>query len=180
MNQRPPNGVRRYKGSDTGYVVVRETADSGILHVSGFSTGAAARLGRYAFVVEQTIDLEALTLTDGSFALTAANGDVLRGLHGGLASLGSEPGIVLYAAVGTVTDGEGRFAGANGQLALVAVADLATAAFRQTISVVLFRDGAALCKPFAPRDDDGGDDDADTAARIDSRPRLRKELSDGQ
>jgi autotransporter adhesin len=179
VSNRSADAAQRYDGSDAGYVVVRETAGARILHVSGFSTGAAARLGRYSLVVEHTIDLEALTVTDGSFALTAADGDVLRGVHEGRASLGHEPGIVLYAAVGTVTEAEGRFAGASGRLAFAAVADLATAAFGQTIAVALIPKEASLWEPFAPRQDYQGGD-ADTAARFDRSQRTRKELSDGQ
>lgn len=123
------------RGSANGYVIVSPTDDPLVVLAQGFGTGRATGLGRYSLVAQERIQRDTLTVTGGSFALTAANGDAIYGTYTGRAARDGVPGVVSIEASGPVTGGVGRFAGATGRLALTRSVDLATGEFSETLDI---------------------------------------------
>ena len=110
-----------FKGKDTfgaavigGSGSVIETADSG--------SGTATHLGRFTMVAGETVDLVAMTVTNGRFTLTAASGDTISGTYSGTV----QPGLTGYLVSGPITGGTGRFAGATGTIVFDGTVDAAT------------------------------------------------------
>jgi hypothetical protein len=81
-----------------------ETADTG--------SGNATHLGRFTVTAGETVDFGTLTVTDGFFTLTAANGDTVSGTYAGHIL----PGLTGYLVSGPITGGTGRFADATGTI----------------------------------------------------------------
>ena len=89
-------------------------------------TGTATHLGRYTLDGSEVINLATLEVTDGSFTITAANGDTILGTYEGTAAGTSDPLVITYHVTGPVTGGTGRFQGAHGELTWDGVANLGT------------------------------------------------------
>jgi hypothetical protein len=70
----------------------------------------------------------------GTFTLTAANGDEVRGTYDGQVSGTSDPDLAAYHEDADITGGTGRFASANGTLEIDGLANLATGEYSQTLS----------------------------------------------
>jgi hypothetical protein len=85
---------------------VIQTVDTG--------SGIGTHVGRYTLVGSETVDLGALTVTNGSLTITAANGDTVNATYSGTIL----PGLTGYVVSGPITGGTGRFAGATGYLTL--------------------------------------------------------------
>lgn len=81
-----------------------QTADNG--------SGTATHLGRYTMAASETVDLVAMTVTNGVFTLTTANGDTVNGSYSGTIL----PGLAGYLVSGPITGGTGRFADATGTI----------------------------------------------------------------
>ncbi len=89
-------------------------------------TGIATHLGHYSLQGSEVINLATLQVSDGSFTITAANGDSIVGTYAGTAAGTSDPLVITYHVTGPVTGGTGRFQGAQGQLTWDGVANLGT------------------------------------------------------
>jgi hypothetical protein len=90
------------------------------------ATGIATHLGRYTLRASEVINLATLEVSDGSFKITAANGDTIVGTYAGMAAATSDPLVITYHVTGPVTGGSGRFHGAHGRLTWDGVANLGT------------------------------------------------------
>ncbi|MFL5929452.1 MAG: hypothetical protein ACJ77E_21165 [Gaiellaceae bacterium] len=100
------------------------------LHVTG--TGHATFLGSYTGDYRECFDPATGAATSGSFTLTAANGDKLRGTDAGQAVPAGAN--ILYDDPGVITGGTGRFAGAGGIANTSGVANLGTGEYHGTLS----------------------------------------------
>jgi hypothetical protein len=89
-------------------------------------TGNATHLGRYSLKGSEVINQVTFEVTDGSFTITAANGDTIFGTYAGTAAGTSDPFVITYHVTGPVTGGTGRFKGASGELTWDGIANLAT------------------------------------------------------
>lgn len=132
MDKRVP-----FEGSDSGYLIVSPAGDAQVVHTQDFGTGKATHVGKYSLVAQELIHLETLAVTEGSFTLTAANGDTISGTYAGSGAPGGEPGVVDFTASGPVTGGTGRYAGATGELTFSCIADLPAGEFSKTVSGTL-------------------------------------------
>jgi hypothetical protein len=123
-----------FKGSDLGYFVVSPTGNPTVVLTQDFATGRATHLGKYKLVAQEFINLATLEVTDGSFTITAANGDTIYGTYSGQAAATDKPGVITYDVTGPITGGTGRFEGATGTLNFLGVADLSTGVLSETIT----------------------------------------------
>lgn len=139
---RPP-----LKGSESGTFRLLGACETGgmILEVSG--TGHATRLGSYSGLYRECFDPATGAVTNGSFTLTAANGDTVFGTFGGQARPTDDPNVVAYDDPGVITGGTGRFAGARGSMTTSGSADLATGEYMGTITGSLSRPGSSASAP---------------------------------
>jgi hypothetical protein len=122
----PAGELVGFRGSDRGWFRVTPIAGSPVVLAEDFTTGHATHLGRYTLVAREYVNLETLAVTEGSFTLTAANGDTLSGTYEGRAALSGVAGEITYHVEGPVTEGTGRFAGAEGRLVWDGIANLTT------------------------------------------------------
>lgn len=134
---RPLAASEEVLGSASGQVIVSPTDDPLVVLAQDFGMGRAADLGKYSLVARQLIHLDTLAVRDGSFALTAANGDTIHGTYAGQAAPGKVSGVISFKASGPVTGGTGRFAGATGHLTFIGSADLGTGEFSETVTGTL-------------------------------------------
>ena len=110
--------------------------DPQFLSVLMKGTGDATQLGRFTLVHMETVNL--LTLTGiGSFAFTAANGDILTADFTAQASP-MNPGVLSIVETAFISGGTGRFAGATGSFIVTRLFEFATlktaGSFEGTIS----------------------------------------------
>jgi hypothetical protein len=92
---------------DPPIVVVTYTAK-----VNDSLLGSATDTGFY--LLRLGFDGLPLSVTDGVYTSTGANGDAIHGTFSGLVRPSQKPGILVSETVGFVTGGKGRFAGATG------------------------------------------------------------------
>ena len=119
-------------GSETGTFQLLGPCETGGLALEVTGTGHATFIGRYTGHYRECFDPATGAVTDGSFTLTAENGDTLYGTYAGQAvPTGAN---VSYDDPGVITGGTGRFTGASGNAHTTGVANLATGAYRGTIS----------------------------------------------
>jgi hypothetical protein len=90
------------------------------------ATGHATHLGHTTMQASELINLATFDVTDGSFVITAANGDTIEGTYAGAAAPTSDPMVITYHVTGPITGGTGRFQGAHGQLTWDGMGNLAT------------------------------------------------------
>lgn len=76
--------------------------------------GVATYLGQVTEAESNCVDFATLTLTQGEFMLTGANGDQVEGEFEGSASSNPPPPNADLSCTWTITGGTGRFAGATG------------------------------------------------------------------
>jgi hypothetical protein len=129
------NGVP-FKGTLEGIETITPI-DPQFLSVLMKGTGDATQLGRFTLVHMETANL--LTLTGiGSFAFTAANGDILTADFTSQASLTANPEVLSIVETAFISGGTGRFAGATGHFTVTRSFDFATnltaGSFEGTIS----------------------------------------------
>jgi len=74
--------------------------------------GSATDTGHY--LLRLGVDGTPLSVTDGVYTSTGANGDAIHGTFSGLVRPSEKPGFVVFEGVGFVTGGRGRFVGATG------------------------------------------------------------------
>jgi len=123
-----------FRGRDAGYFVITPTSDPTVVLTEDFTNGHGTHLGNYQLVAREDINLATLAVTNGSFTITAANGDTIFGTYSGQAEAADRPGVIRYLATGPVTGGTGRFEGATGTLTFDGVADLATLVLSETVT----------------------------------------------
>src|SRR6516165_9620456 len=104
-----------FKGSLQGHEI--DTPQGGppptTLSVDGSVTGIASHVGQFSYTYQLTVTLANGTST-GSAHLIAANGDSIYTTIVGSAVLDTTPGVDTITEINTITDGTGRFAGAQG------------------------------------------------------------------
>ena len=101
-----------FRGHIDGHLVTSPTSDPTILDGVAQAVGIGTQLGSFTKVTHDVIDLATDTVT-GSFTMTAANGDLLRGVYSGPFVFGA-PGTFSWVLQSTITGGTGRFSGASG------------------------------------------------------------------
>ena len=131
-----------FRGRDIGHFVVTPIGGPMVL-TEDFTNGQATHLGAYSLVAQEDINLETLAVTNGSFTITAANGDTIHGTYAGQAQLGDRPGVIRYLVTGPIAGGTGRFEGATGTLTFDGVADLATLVLSETITGTISTPGSS-------------------------------------
>ncbi|HEU0246783.1 MAG TPA: hypothetical protein VFR38_06810 [Gaiellaceae bacterium] len=104
-------------------------------------TGNATHVGTYAYHADECFS-GATLLFDGSFTITAANGDTVVGTYSGVVPSIDFP-VAVYEQGAEITGGTGRFAGASGEFHVSGLANLATGAYSQALSGVVSSPGAA-------------------------------------
>ena len=104
-------------------------------------TGNATHVGAYAYHADECFN-GATLLFDGSFTITAANGDTIVGTYSGSVPSIDFP-VAVYEQGAEITGGTGRFAGATGEFDVSGLANLATGAYSQALSGVVSSPGAA-------------------------------------
>jgi hypothetical protein len=122
------------KGAETGTFQLLGPCETGgmILEVTG--TGHSTQLGSYSGRYRECLDPATGAVTDGTFTLTAANGDKVFGTYGGQALPTDDPTVVSYEDPGVITGGTGRFADAGGTMKTSGLANLATGEYSGTIA----------------------------------------------
>ena len=122
------------KGSEAGTFQLLGPCEMGgmILEVTG--TGHATQLGSYSARYRECLDPATGAVTDGTFTLTAADGDKVFGTFTGQASPTDDPGVIRYDDPGVITGGTGRFARAGGTVITSGLANMATGEYRGTIT----------------------------------------------
>jgi len=124
--------VAPLKGSEAGtFQLLGPCAAGGIgLEVTG--AGHATLLGSYTGEYRECFNPANGAVTNGTFTLTASNGDKLFGTYAGQAVPSGTN--VLYDDPGVITGGTGRFSGASGTANTSGVANLATGEYQGTLS----------------------------------------------
>ena len=94
--------------------------------------GQGTHVGRYTITRHHCFNPALATFEDGTFELTAANGDKILGTYSGFVAGVVEvddqgnPLVVIINATQVITGGTGRFAGATGQVDLYSEFNLVT------------------------------------------------------
>jgi hypothetical protein len=99
------------KATDAGSATIVGVSGS-VIHTHDTGNGVATHLGRYTLDASEDVNLATGAIMNGSFTLTAANGDKVSGTYSGHAL----PGLTGYVVSGPLTGGTGRFADATGFL----------------------------------------------------------------
>jgi hypothetical protein len=79
--------------------------------------GVASHLGRFTATLHGVVNL-ATGAGEGTFVLTAANGDQISGEFVGQATPTANPDLASIEERATITGGTGRFAGASGEFTI--------------------------------------------------------------
>ena len=117
-----------FKGTLEGLHISRTPVDPPVVFDRFEMEGEATQLGRFALVVEATVDFGLRPVIGvGTYTFTAANGDQLVATHTGFSTLVG-PGSVLITEEATIDPSRstGRFAGAEGTFVVERLADAAT------------------------------------------------------
>ena len=124
------------KGAESGTFKLLGPCETGgiILEVTG--TGHSTLLGNYSGRYRECLDPATGAVTEGTFTLTAANGDKVFGTYGGQSLPTDDPTVVSYEDPGVITGGTGRFADAAGTMNTSGRANLATGEYSGTIAGV--------------------------------------------
>lgn len=115
------------RGSDSGTFTTTPIDATNVL-TDDVAVGRATHIGRYTLHASEVINLvpPTLAVTNGTFTMTAADGDTLSGSYAGNAAATSDPLVITYHVDGPVTGGTGRFARAHGRITFDGVANLGT------------------------------------------------------
>ena len=103
-----------------------------VIDVTG--TGDATHLGAYSAHYRECFAPATGAVTNGSFTLTAANGDTLFGTYSGHVQPTGDPSVIAFDDPGVITGGTGRFASAAGTVTQSGLANLATGEYKATLS----------------------------------------------
>jgi len=140
-NELPFRG--RFEGGVTATPI-----DSQFLSELTKGMGDATQLGRFAFVRPETVNL--LTSTSiGSFAFTAANGDILTADFTGQGSTTATPGVLSVVETAFISGGTGRFAGATGHFTVTSSFEFATMLTSGSFEGTISSPGAKHASPSA-------------------------------
>jgi hypothetical protein len=131
------------KGSATGTFQLLGPCETDGVVVDVTGTGHATHLGKYTSHYRECLVPATGAVTDGSFTLTAANGDMVFGTYSGQVFPTGHPNVLTYEDPGVITGGTGRFAGASGIADQSGVANLATGEYRGTITGSVSSPGSA-------------------------------------
>jgi hypothetical protein len=122
------------KATETGtFQLLGPCHTSGVV-VDVTGTGHATHLGNFTTHYRECFVPATGAVTDGSFTLTAANGDTIFGAYGGQVSPTGDLNVFAYDDPGVITGGTGRFAGASGIVGTNGVVNLATGEYSGTIT----------------------------------------------
>jgi hypothetical protein len=124
-----------FKSSDLGGFQIAGWCGLGIVLTDDWGSGTGTHIGKYTFVATECVNLATFAVTDGSWTITAANGDTVSGEYAGQAA--PAPGSacdITYDVEGPVTGGTGRFEGATGHLRWEGFANLCTRVLGDEIS----------------------------------------------
>jgi hypothetical protein len=105
-----------YKDHAQGIGLVTGVIDPGpppILAIAIGGSGEGTRLGRYDFVGSHTLNFQTMTVDDGTFVQTAADGSALSGTYSGTVKQTGPNTRVLDLTV-EIVEGTGRLAGVTG------------------------------------------------------------------
>lgn len=102
-----------FKGRIDGQFVATPTLNSTVYHSQAQAIGKATHLGAFTKLTSDVFDIATGQL-EGSFTMTAANGDHLTGVYDGFFVFGSTPGSFSWILNATITGGSGRFLHATG------------------------------------------------------------------
>jgi hypothetical protein len=130
------------KGADRGtFTLTADGCGPGVFAVVIDDTGRATHLGAYAYHSNECFN-GATGAFDGTFTMTAANGDTISGTYAGVVvSVVGDLG--FYEQDNAITGGTGRFAGASGAFHLSGIANLATLESSQRIAGSVSSPGSA-------------------------------------
>ena len=111
------------KGSDAGTWGPGIHACGTLFPVRVDGAGVASQVGSYTYASQECVDFGVYPFALlGIFTITAANGDAVIGTYTGTAVFADDGVTILYEQQVSVTGGTGRFAQANGQLAVTGIA----------------------------------------------------------
>jgi hypothetical protein len=132
-----------FKASETGTFQLLGPCGTGGIVVDVTGTGHPTQLGNYGAHYSECLLPATGTVRDGSFTLTAANGDMVFGTYGGQAFPTDDPNVLAYEDPGVITGGTGRFAGASGIVTQSGLANLATGEYEGTLTGSVSSPGSA-------------------------------------
>jgi hypothetical protein len=112
-------GELPFQGRIEGTFVSTPTPDSTIYIGGAEAAGNATHVGAFTKVTSDVTDLST-GLVNGSFTMTAPNGDLLTGVYSGFIIPGNAPGTFSWLLNATFTGGTGRFENATGAFVFVA------------------------------------------------------------
>lgn len=87
------------------------------------AVGKGTHVGAFTKVTSDVVNI-ATGEVEGSFTMTAANGDHVTGVYVGIVVFGSTPGTFSWVLETTITGGSGRFSGATGEFVFIADGEL--------------------------------------------------------
>ena len=128
-------------GLEAGTFQLLGPCDTGGIALEVTGTGHATFIGTYAGRYRECFDPATGAVTNGTFTLTAANGDTVYGTYAGQALPSGAN--VLYDDPGVITGGTGRFAGASGVVTQSGLANLATGEYEGTLTGSVSSPGSA-------------------------------------
>lgn len=101
-----------FRGRITGTFVATPTANPTIFNSVASARGNGTHIGAFTKITADVLNV-ATGQNDGTFTMTAANGDQINGRYSGIIVLTS-PTTFSWNLPATITGGTGRFAGASG------------------------------------------------------------------
>jgi hypothetical protein len=110
---------RPFKGRIDGQFVARPMPNSTVYQSAAQAIGKSTHLGGFTKLTSDVFDI-ATGQVEGSFTMTAANGDHVTGVYSGFFVFGSEPGTFSWVLKATITGGSGRFTPATGNFVFTA------------------------------------------------------------
>lgn len=117
-----------FKGVVTGDAVSTPTSAPPVVLVNFSGAGNASHLGQFTanaqYFLNPLLFPTRLTVTEGVFTFTSANGDTIYGTFNGQGQFTADPNIITLDATAVITGGTGRFTGASGTFHAVSVVDL--------------------------------------------------------
>ena len=120
------------KGSDVGTFDIPGPCTGAGLEIVIAGEGTATHLGRYSYSADECFDPATGTFA-GHPIFTAADGDQLWGHYTGQVAPTSDPNVIAYTEILTITGGTGRFVGASGEVLVEGLANLATGEYSQKL-----------------------------------------------
>jgi hypothetical protein len=130
------------KAAETGTFQLLGPCETSGVVVDVTGSGHATQLGNFTTHYRECFVPATGAVTDGSFTLTAANGDTIFGTYRGQVSPTGDSTVFAYDDPGVITGGTGRFARASGVVDTGGVVNLATGEYSGTIA-------GSLTSPFS-------------------------------